>query len=70
MSRHLLLQGGDVAEAPPRGVLRVGRRDAVVAIVRLAHREVERELVVEIALEPPAAEERGQPMPEREQLVA
>ena len=65
----LLLQGGDVAEAPPGGVLGVGLRDAAVSIVGLAHREVERELVVQVALEPPAAEERGEPMPDCEQVV-
>ena len=65
----LLLQIRDVAEAPPRRIAGVRRRDAVVSIVGLAHREVERELVVQVALEPPAAEERDQPMPRGKECV-
>jgi hypothetical protein len=36
---------------------RIGVGSALVSIVGLAHRDVERELVVQIALEPPVAEQ-------------
>ena len=52
----LLLQIGDVPEPAPRGRARIVAR-ALTAIGVLAHRHVKRELVVQIALEPPPAEQ-------------
>ncbi len=55
----LLLQIRHVAEPAARGGAGIGRRRAVAAILRLAHRQVKRELVVQIALELPAVNERS-----------
>src|SRR5262245_49860793 len=54
----LLLERRHVAESRSRGGARVGWGNAVAAIGVLAHREMEGELVVEIALEATPAEER------------
>ena len=52
MSRALLLQIRHVAEPAPRGVARIAIADAVAAVVRLAHRQMEGDLVVQVAFEP------------------
>jgi len=54
----LLLHRRHIAEAAARAPVRLVRAPAFVAIVPFAHREMERQLLVEVALEAIAADER------------
>src|SRR5205823_7525627 len=58
------LQVRDVAEAAACRVARRGLGQSGLPIIGLAHREVERDFILEIALEAPAPDDRDQTMPE------
>jgi hypothetical protein len=63
----LLLQVGDAAETSSREDARVGGVGALQPVVGLAHREVERELLVQIAVETAAPDDGEQAMPDGRQ---
>jgi len=65
----LLLEVGDVAESAAGRVGRFAPGRASAAVFRLAHRQVEGELVVQVALEAAPMRQREQPVPESEQLL-
>jgi hypothetical protein len=66
----LLLQMGDVAESAPRHLASGRVRHAAGPQVRLAHRQVKRDLVVQVALEPAPTHERNEPVPDRRKHLA
>ncbi len=61
MSRHCSLKEVTLPKRRRAAARASTGRNAVVTVFRLAHREMERELVVQVALEAPASEERGEP---------
>ena len=62
---RLLLQVRHVAEPASRFVARGVGAQPVRPVIRLAHREMKRQLVVQIAIEPSTADDGDEPMPER-----
>jgi hypothetical protein len=64
----LLLQVRHVAELSPRFFARRVGAQPVGPVIGFAHREMKRQLVVEVAIEPSPADDGDEPMPEGREL--